>query len=170
MFWELITANSTAGRGSCWTVGKIDHRQARGPSLPPRVPQADGADDLHLSFQSVGLIWFHFGTWDAVFGGSPLHPTGSGPKRFLGHLGLRLRNRQVYNKASSVTFSAFKTEQKALLSKTAEQYRDSASGRARLKHGLAQLANQARTLARQDATELVQLFGEMGRRTFNLAA
>lgn len=57
-----------------------------------------------------------------------------------------------------------------LLTKTAEEYRDSASARARLKSGLAQLANQARTLARQDATELVQRFGEMGRRKFNLAA
>jgi predicted oxidoreductase len=57
-----------------------------------------------------------------------------------------------------------------LLSKTAEEYRDSAVARARLKNGLAQLANQARNLARLDATELVQRFGEMGKRKFNLAA
>jgi len=57
-----------------------------------------------------------------------------------------------------------------LLSKTAEEYRDSAVARARLKNGLSQLANQARNLAHQDATELVQRFGEMGRRKFNLAA
>ncbi len=57
-----------------------------------------------------------------------------------------------------------------LLSKTAEEYRDSAVARARLKHGLSQLANQARNFARQDATELVQRFGELGRRKFNLAA
>ena len=57
-----------------------------------------------------------------------------------------------------------------LLSKTAEEYRDSAVARARLKHGLSQLANQARNLARQDATELVQRFGELGRRKFHLAA
>jgi hypothetical protein len=36
--------------------------------------------------------------------------------------------------------------------------------------GLAQLANQAKQLAKQDATELVQRFGELGRRKFNLAA
>jgi hypothetical protein len=57
-----------------------------------------------------------------------------------------------------------------LLSKTAEEYRDSAVARARLKSGLSQLANQARNLAHQDATELVNRFGELGRRKFNLAA
>ena len=59
---------------------------------------------------------------------------------------------------------------KELLTKTAEEYRDSAEARARLKNGLSSLANQARNLARQDATELVQRFGELGRRKFNLAA
>jgi len=57
-----------------------------------------------------------------------------------------------------------------LLSKTAEEYRDSAVARARLKSGLSNLANQARNLARQDATELVNRFGELGKRKFNLAA
>jgi hypothetical protein len=41
---------------------------------------------------------------------------------------------------------------------------------AQLKSGLSQLANQARNLARQDPTELVNRFGELGRRKFNLAA
>ena len=59
---------------------------------------------------------------------------------------------------------------KELLSKTAEEYRDSAVARARLKGGLSQLANQARQLAKQDASELVQRFGSIGRRKFNLAA
>ena len=59
--------------------------------------------------------------------------------------------------------------------RTADQDRRRVSGqfscaRARLKNGLSQLANQARQLARQDATELVQRFGELGRRKFNLAA
>lgn len=57
-----------------------------------------------------------------------------------------------------------------LLTKTAEEYRDSAVARARLKQGLSTLANQAKQLARSDATELVQRFGELGRRKFNLAA
>ena len=56
-----------------------------------------------------------------------------------------------------------------LLSKTAEEYRDSAADRTRLKQGLAQLATQARTLAQQDASEIVQRFGELGRRSFQLA-
>ena len=51
---------------------------------------------------------------------------------------------------------------KELLTKTAEEYRDSAVARARLKQGLSQLANQAKQLARSDATELVQRFGELG--------
>ena len=59
---------------------------------------------------------------------------------------------------------------KELLTKTAEEYRDSAVARARLKNGLSKLANEARTLAHQDATELIQRFGELGRRKFNLAA
>jgi len=57
-----------------------------------------------------------------------------------------------------------------LLSKTAEEYRDSKYAKTRLKQGLSQLASQARQLAKQDASELVQRFGEMGRRKFQLAA
>jgi hypothetical protein len=59
---------------------------------------------------------------------------------------------------------------KELLTKTAEEYRDSSVARARLKQGLSSLANQAKQLAKQDAIELVNRFGEMGRRKFNLAA
>lgn len=59
---------------------------------------------------------------------------------------------------------------KELLSKTAEEYRDSSRARNRLVNGLSALANQARELAKQDATELVQRFGQVGVRKFNLAA
>jgi hypothetical protein len=59
---------------------------------------------------------------------------------------------------------------KELLNKTAEEYRDSKYAKARLKAGLSNLANTARDLAKQDATELVQRFGELGKRKFNLAA
>jgi hypothetical protein len=59
---------------------------------------------------------------------------------------------------------------KELLSKTAEEYRDSKTARNRLVQGLSQLANQAQQLAKQDASELVQRFGQMGHRKFNLAA
>jgi hypothetical protein len=59
---------------------------------------------------------------------------------------------------------------KELLSKTAEEYRDSTSARNRLTQGLSQLRDTATRLTRQDATELVQRFGELGRRKFNLAA
>jgi hypothetical protein len=59
---------------------------------------------------------------------------------------------------------------KELLTKTADEYRDSAVAKARSKQGLSSLANEARNLARQDATDLVQRFGELGRRKFNLAA
>lgn len=57
-----------------------------------------------------------------------------------------------------------------LLSKTAEEYRDNARAKARLVNGLSQLANHASQLAKQDATELVQRFGQVGVRKFNLAA
>lgn len=59
---------------------------------------------------------------------------------------------------------------KALLSRTAEEYRDDAFARQRLVTGLNRLADEARTLAKQDATEVVQRFGELGRRKFHLAA
>ena len=57
-----------------------------------------------------------------------------------------------------------------LLTKSAEEYRDSKTAQNRLKQGLSQLANQARELAKQDASELVQRFGELGHRRFALAA
>ena len=59
---------------------------------------------------------------------------------------------------------------KELLSKTAEEYRDSRKARTELVNGLAQLRDTAKRLATQDAVELVQRFGEMGRRKFHLAA
>jgi hypothetical protein len=59
---------------------------------------------------------------------------------------------------------------KELLTKTAEEYRDSATARARLKNPLSRLRDQANQMARENVTELVQRFGEMGRRKFNLAA
>ena len=57
-----------------------------------------------------------------------------------------------------------------LLSRTAQEYRDSDFAKNRLVQGLNQLANTAQQLAKQDATELVQRFGELGKRKFNLAA
>ena len=57
-----------------------------------------------------------------------------------------------------------------LLSRTAEEYRDSTTARARLTTGLQHLADHARQLARQDASDLVERFGELGRRKFQLAA
>ena len=57
-----------------------------------------------------------------------------------------------------------------LLSRTAEEYRDSTTARTRLTAGLQHLADHARQLARQDASDLVERFGELGRRKFQLAA
>jgi Protein of unknown function (DUF3150) len=59
---------------------------------------------------------------------------------------------------------------KELLSRTAEEYRDDTFARQRLVTGLNRLSDEARKLAKQDATELVQRFGELGRRKFHLAA
>lgn len=57
-----------------------------------------------------------------------------------------------------------------LLSRTAQEYRDDATAHQQLTQGIARLRDTAKQLARQDATELVQRFGELGRRRFNLAA
>ena len=56
------------------------------------------------------------------------------------------------------------------LSHSAEDYRDDGVARTRLQEGLQALANTARQLAQQDATELVQRFGSLGIRKLNLAA
>ncbi|OPZ24356.1 MAG: hypothetical protein BWZ02_02861 [Lentisphaerae bacterium ADurb.BinA184] len=52
----------------------------------------------------------------------------------------------------------------------AAEYRDSTVARHRLTQGLEALRNEARTLAAQDTTALVEAFGQLGRRRFNLAA
>ena len=57
-----------------------------------------------------------------------------------------------------------------LLSKTADEYRDSKTAKARLVTGLQSLSATAQELSKQDATELVQRFGQVGRRKFHLAA
>lgn len=59
---------------------------------------------------------------------------------------------------------------KELLTRTAEDYRDSTAARQLLVSGLNRLASEARQLAQQDATKLVQRFSELGRRRFHLAA
>ena len=57
-----------------------------------------------------------------------------------------------------------------LLTRTAAEYRDSRPAQRSLLEGLSALAGKARELARADARELVQQFGELGRRRFHLAA
>ena len=62
------------------------------------------------------------------------------------------------------------TVRQELLTRTAEEYRDSATARSRLVAGLTRLGTEARSLAHQDASELVQRFGTLGQRKFQLAA
>ena len=59
---------------------------------------------------------------------------------------------------------------KEFLSRTAEEYRDSAAAQAKLRTGLSRLRDTARELAQSGAREIVANFGQMGRRKFNLAA
>lgn len=59
---------------------------------------------------------------------------------------------------------------KELLSRTAVEYRDSAHAQRKLRKGLSDLAEKARELANQDTKEIVQRFGDLGRRRFHLAA
>jgi len=66
--------------------------------------------------------------------------------------------------------ATLETVRKELLSKTAEEYRDSRKARNQLVAGLSALRDTANRLAHQDASELVQRFGEIGRRKFHLAA
>ncbi|MGV3774152.1 MAG: hypothetical protein ACO1QB_14725 [Verrucomicrobiales bacterium] len=62
------------------------------------------------------------------------------------------------------------TVRKELLTKTAEEYRDSKTARARLVTGLSQLAEKAWEISKADTLHLVKRFGELGRMKFNLAA
>ena len=57
-----------------------------------------------------------------------------------------------------------------LLSRTAVEYRDSATARRRLDAGIRDLADEARRLAASDATRIVERFGQMGVRKFSSAA
>jgi len=56
------------------------------------------------------------------------------------------------------------------LNRTAEEYRDNEHARTQLRQGLEGLAAVARDLAQQDSRELVERFGQLGLRKFNLAA
>ncbi|MEN9576799.1 MAG: hypothetical protein RL514_4654, partial [Verrucomicrobiota bacterium] len=62
------------------------------------------------------------------------------------------------------------TVRSELLTRAAEEYRDSATARQRLVTGLSRLGAEARALAQEDASELVQRFGSLGQRKFQLAA
>ena len=62
------------------------------------------------------------------------------------------------------------TVRKELLTGSAGEYRDSSNARNQLVAGLSQLRDVAKRMSTQDATELVQRFGETGRRKFHLAA
>jgi len=56
------------------------------------------------------------------------------------------------------------------LQREAGEYRDSSDARQRLVQGLARLRETATEMATKDARELVQSFGQLGRRRFTLAA
>jgi hypothetical protein len=62
------------------------------------------------------------------------------------------------------------TTRSTLLTRSAEDYRENAPALTRLQNGLQSLAQTARTLARQDAREIVERFGALGARKFSLAA
>ena len=70
----------------------------------------------------------------------------------------------------TVMESQLEAVRKELLTRTAGEYRDSDHARQQLVNGLNKLAGKARELARADATELVNRFGQLGKRKFNLAA
>jgi len=55
-----------------------------------------------------------------------------------------------------------------LLSRTAEQYRDSEFSQHKLREGLQALADTAREMARQDNRQLVEQFGQVGMRRLHI--
>ncbi|MFT5471043.1 MAG: hypothetical protein ACI8UO_006176 [Verrucomicrobiales bacterium] len=57
-----------------------------------------------------------------------------------------------------------------LLGMTADEYRDNPTATRSLQDGLSELRDHAHTLATQDARELVERFGQMGRRKLQLAS
>ena len=57
-----------------------------------------------------------------------------------------------------------------LLSRTAEEYRDSARAQTELTHGLKRLGEEARHLATQESQDIVERFGKLGVRRFALIA
>jgi len=59
---------------------------------------------------------------------------------------------------------------KEFLTVSAEQYRDNVTDQISLRKGIQQLADTTREMAKQDTQEIVQRFGQMGVRKFNLAA
>lgn len=62
------------------------------------------------------------------------------------------------------------TVKKELLTRSAVEYRDSRTAQRKLKDGLTALADKARELAKADTAQLVQQFGQLGKRRFHLAA
>jgi hypothetical protein len=58
---------------------------------------------------------------------------------------------------------------KEYLGRTAEEYRDNLGAQRRLDAGLRNLADEARRMARSDATEIVERFGQQGVRRFSLS-
>lgn len=57
-----------------------------------------------------------------------------------------------------------------LLTRSAEDYRNSPAASRNLESGLSQLRDQARELTSQDAHDLVERFGQLSRRKLQLAA
>ena len=66
--------------------------------------------------------------------------------------------------------TALERVRQEFLNRSAEEYRDNTLAQGQLQDGLRALADKARQLAQQDVTELVQRFGSLGVRRFNLAA
>jgi prophage DNA circulation protein len=84
--------------------------------------------------------------------------------RFIDHF------KQMNFANDQVMEQELETVRKELLSRTAEEYRDSRVARQRLVTGLSALADKAGELAKADASQLVERFGAVGKRKFVLAA
>jgi hypothetical protein len=100
-----------------------------------------------------------------------VNTTGSVHQKTLNRLVRFVERFGELNFANDAQMAAEREKARAeLLTRSASEYRDSLRARGSLVTGLQKLRQRASELAREDATELVESFGQLGRRRFALCA
>ena len=92
-------------------------------------------------------------------------------QKTLNRLGRFIEEFRQLNFANDTEMEArLETVRRELLSTSAEDYRQSPRATRNLQEGLSDLRDHARNLAQQDTRELVERFGQMGRRKLQLVS